>query len=129
MSAGCLVIGSDTPPVREVISSGENGLLVPFFAVDELAERVIEALQEPERFNAIRDAARSFVVDHYDAEQICVPTNAAASSISRQPRQSPRSVWPGRPASEWSKATRRASRKSSAVSRNGDVRREEAGLP
>jgi glycosyltransferase involved in cell wall biosynthesis len=128
MSAGCLVIGSDTPPVREVISSGENGLLIPFFAADELAERVIEALQEPERFNAIRDAARSFVVDRYDAEQICVPRMRQLFGLDAA-SAAPRSVRPGRPASEGSKAPRRASRKSSAVSRNGDVKRQEAGLP
>jgi glycosyltransferase involved in cell wall biosynthesis len=128
MSAGCLVIGSDTPPVREVISSGENGLLVPFFAVDELAGRVIKALQEPERFNAIRDAARSFVVDQYDAEQICVPRMRQLFNLDAA-SAAPRSVWLGRPASEWPKAARRASQKSSAVCRNGDVKREGAGLP
>jgi glycosyltransferase involved in cell wall biosynthesis len=114
MSAGCLVIGSDTPPVREVINSGENGLLVPFFAVDELAERVVEALQGPERFNAMRDAARRFVVDHYDADKICVPRVRQLFDLEAA-SAAPRSVWPGRPASEWSKAKKRVSRKSSAV--------------
>jgi len=110
MSAGCLVIGSDTPPVREVISSGENGLLVPFFAVEELAGRVIEALQEPTKFLAIREAARHFVVDHYDAEQICVPRMRRLLDL----KSSPRGYWPGRPASELlEKDTRRVSRNSS----------------
>jgi hypothetical protein len=39
----CLVIGSDTPPVREILNS-ENGLLTPFFDTEQLAARVIEAL-------------------------------------------------------------------------------------
>jgi glycosyltransferase involved in cell wall biosynthesis len=73
MSAGCLVIGSDTAPVREVIEPDYNGLLVPFFAVDELAERVVEALQNPVRFALVRNAARQYVIEHFDAERICVP--------------------------------------------------------
>jgi glycosyltransferase involved in cell wall biosynthesis len=50
MSAGCVVIGSDTAPVREVIEPDRNGIVVPFFAVDELAERAVEALQNPAKF-------------------------------------------------------------------------------
>jgi len=32
MAAGCLIVGSATPPVQEVIADGENGVLVDFFA-------------------------------------------------------------------------------------------------
>ncbi len=100
MSAGCLVIGSDTPPVREVISSGENGLLVPFFAVAKLAERVIEALREPAKFSAMREAARRHIVDQYDAEQVCVPRLRRLLNLKVPASSSPRVFWPARPASE-----------------------------
>lgn len=123
MSAGCVVIGSDTSPVREVISSGKNGLLVPFFAVDELAGRVIEALQKPERFSAVREAARRFIIDHYDAEKICVPRMRGLLDLKVPSTSSPRAVWPGRPASEWLKGSKRISRESSAPVGNGGVRR------
>jgi hypothetical protein len=73
MSAGCVVIGSDTAPVREVIEPNCNGILVPFFAVDELAERVVEALQDPAKFVPIRETARQYVIENFDAERICVP--------------------------------------------------------
>jgi glycosyltransferase involved in cell wall biosynthesis len=72
LSAGCLVIGSDTPPVREVID-GENGVLVPFFEPDQLAERVIEALADPRRFHPLRANARRTVLDRYDLKRICLP--------------------------------------------------------
>jgi glycosyltransferase involved in cell wall biosynthesis len=72
LSVGCLVIGSDTAPVREVID-GENGILVPFFDTDELADRVIEALAFPRRFHAVRARARSTAVERYDLERICLP--------------------------------------------------------
>ena len=72
MSAGCVVIGSDTAPVREVLNN-ENGLLVPFFDFDQLAERVIEALTYPRRFRSIRTQARRTILDQYDLTRICLP--------------------------------------------------------
>ena len=72
MSAGCLVIGSDTAPVREVLNN-ENGLLVPFFDIEQLAERVIEALTNPRQFRSIRAQARRTILDQYDLARICLP--------------------------------------------------------
>jgi glycosyltransferase involved in cell wall biosynthesis len=110
MSAGCLVIGSDTTPVREVISSGENGLLVPFFAVDELARRVVEVLEQPAKFSAVRENARRHAIDHYDAEQICIPRMRRLLDPELGDVSSPRVLWPARPTSErQTKGSRRAS--------------------
>jgi glycosyltransferase involved in cell wall biosynthesis len=72
LSTGCVVIGSDTAPVREVID-GANGILVPFFDPNQLAERVIEALAHPRRFHSIRANARRTVLDRYDLKRICLP--------------------------------------------------------
>jgi len=72
MSAGCLVIGSDTPPVREVISSN-NGIVVPFFDTECLAQRVIEALAFSHRLDPLRAQARRTIVDQYDMTRICLP--------------------------------------------------------
>ena len=72
MSAGCAVIASDTAPVLEVIN-GENGLLVPFFDIEGLSRRVVEVLEEPQRFETMRAKAREFVKANYDAERICAP--------------------------------------------------------
>ena len=66
MSAGCLIIGSDTPPVREMIVDGQNGLLVDFFDVAALADRTVEALARPQDFAGVRRAARQTIVDSYD---------------------------------------------------------------
>jgi glycosyltransferase involved in cell wall biosynthesis len=72
LSVGCLVIGSDTAPVREVID-GENGILVPFFDTDQLAERVIEVLATPRRFHSLRVEGRRTAVERYDVERVCLP--------------------------------------------------------
>jgi glycosyltransferase involved in cell wall biosynthesis len=72
MSSGCLVIGSETPPVQEVLNS-ENGILVPFFDSEILAERVIEALAHPRRFKPLRAKARATAVEKYDMRRVCAP--------------------------------------------------------
>ncbi len=58
MACGALVIGSDTAPVKEVIRDGQNGLLVPFFDTDALAEAILGALKDPESHLGMRAAAR-----------------------------------------------------------------------
>jgi glycosyltransferase involved in cell wall biosynthesis len=73
MAAGCLVVGSRTPPVQEVISDGENGLLVDFFSAEAIAAKVDHALSRKEQFQKLREKARQSVVDHYDLKRICLP--------------------------------------------------------
>jgi glycosyltransferase involved in cell wall biosynthesis len=72
MAVGCLVVGSTTPPVTEVIRDGRNGLLADFFSPDEVAERVLEALSDPERMHEIRRAARETVLEKYALKR-CLP--------------------------------------------------------
>ncbi|WAJ27466.1 glycosyltransferase family 4 protein [Antarcticirhabdus aurantiaca] len=73
MAAGCVLVASDTQPVREVIADGENGLLVPFHAPERLAETVIGVLSERERHARLGAAARRTIVERFDAESVCVP--------------------------------------------------------
>jgi glycosyltransferase involved in cell wall biosynthesis len=65
MSAGCLVLGSSTAPVQEVIEDGKNGLLVDFFSPVQIAERICEVLEHPTRMQELRDRARQTVLDRY----------------------------------------------------------------
>ncbi|HTY51174.1 MAG TPA: glycosyltransferase family 4 protein [Steroidobacteraceae bacterium] len=73
LSAGCLVVGSRTPPVEEVIHHGGNGLLVDFFSPQEIAAAVIEALEDPRSFQSLRRNARQTVIDRYDLRSLCLP--------------------------------------------------------
>ena len=73
MATGCLIVGSRTAPVEEAITHGVNGLLVDFFDVEGLAAQVSEALAHPDRYRAIRQAARQTVVARYDLKSVCLP--------------------------------------------------------
>ena len=66
MAAGCLMVASDTGPVREVITDGANGLLFSFFDTDALVATVCRALDDPARGQALRAAARQTAVAGYD---------------------------------------------------------------
>ena len=72
MAAGCLVVGSDTPPVREVIEDGHNGLLVDFFSPEAIAARIEEGLARGERLRPLRRRARTTVLERY-ALRLCLP--------------------------------------------------------
>lgn len=65
MALGALVIGSDTPPVAEVIEDGRNGLLVDFFDSGALADRIVDALARPEGYFLHRAAAIGTVRERY----------------------------------------------------------------
>ncbi len=73
MAAGCVIVGSATPPVEEVIVDGENGLLVDFFAPKEIADRVGAVLEHPDRMAKVRAGARQTIIERYDLRRICLP--------------------------------------------------------
>lgn len=75
MAAECLVIGSRTQPVEEVIEHGRNGLLVDFFSPEAIAAAVVEALANPKAYREMRRAARRTVVERYDLASICLPAH------------------------------------------------------
>jgi len=73
MAAECLVIGSRTPPVEEVIEDGKNGLLVNFFSPDELLGAIHRACDAPDRLQSIREQARRTIIERYDLQTVCLP--------------------------------------------------------
>jgi len=73
MSAGAAIVASDTAPVREVISDGENGLLVDFFSVEDLAGAISRLLADREYRNRLGEEARLTAIKRYDLESVCLP--------------------------------------------------------
>jgi glycosyltransferase involved in cell wall biosynthesis len=70
MSTGCLVLGSDTAPVKEVIQDGENGLLADFFSPKQIADRISEVLDHPTRMAQLRQKARETALERYSLEKL-----------------------------------------------------------
>lgn len=63
LASGCCVVASDTPPVQEVMRSGEQGMLIDFFDPAALAEQVDALLHDPGRRAALGAQARRTIVE------------------------------------------------------------------
>jgi glycosyltransferase involved in cell wall biosynthesis len=68
MASGCLVIGSRTAPVEEVIEHGRNGLLVDFFDPVEMARTMVDALEAPLAMAPLRAQAQQDMAARYSFE-------------------------------------------------------------
>ena len=73
MAAGCLLVASDTEPVREVLAHGLNGFLVNFFDYEALAAQMAEVLARGHELDNMRALARETVLTRYDRNRICLP--------------------------------------------------------
>lgn len=87
MSTGCLVVGSRTPPVQEMIEHGRTGFLVDFFDHEALAQAIVCNLADRAgpACMAVREQARRKIVDEYALGQV-VPRHAALLQAWSDPR-------------------------------------------
>jgi glycosyltransferase involved in cell wall biosynthesis len=65
MACECTILGSDTPPVKEVILHNQNGFLRNFFDVEGLARLSLKVLKEPAASRSLGRAARKTVLEKY----------------------------------------------------------------
>lgn len=80
MSVGCMIVASDTAPVREQIKHNENGVLVDFFDFHALAAAIVKAIENREECRRLREAARAYVMARHDLSSICLPAQLALLS-------------------------------------------------
>jgi len=73
MSCECLVVGSNTEPVKEVITDKSNGLLVDFFNQKEISNTINNILENPKKYKKLKKAARSTIIKKYDLNSVCLP--------------------------------------------------------
>ena len=70
MSCGAVVLGSDTAPVREMITDGVNGLLADFFDPGAFADKACAALADPAAYRPLGRAAEALVAETYSLAAI-----------------------------------------------------------
>lgn len=73
MACECLVLASDTAPVRDAITPGVDGVLNDFFDVPALSAAMIDACENPDRYQEMRKAARVKALSLFDRETVGVP--------------------------------------------------------
>jgi glycosyltransferase involved in cell wall biosynthesis len=76
MAAGCLIVGSATQPVQEVIEDGVNGYLVDYHSPDDIARKTAEALAAGAALDPLRQRARETVLERYALSK-CLPAQLA----------------------------------------------------
>jgi glycosyltransferase involved in cell wall biosynthesis len=73
MACECLILGSDTGPVRDAITNGETGILNDFFDVAALSRAMIDACDNPHNYTQIRSQARQAALAQFDKDTVGVP--------------------------------------------------------
>jgi glycosyltransferase involved in cell wall biosynthesis len=66
LAAGCLVLGADVAPVREVIEDGVNGFLVDGRDPAAVARRAAELLEGRAGLTPVRTRAREAAIEGFD---------------------------------------------------------------
>lgn len=72
MSMQCAIVASDTEPVKEVIKDNENGLLIPFYDIEQLSQKITHVIdnKNTKEIKEIKERARQTVVDKYDLQKL-----------------------------------------------------------
>jgi glycosyltransferase involved in cell wall biosynthesis len=91
LACECVVLASDTAPVRELINSGENGLLVDFHDVEGLASNALRVLRDPTMYRSMGTRGAELIREQYNLEsslvrltslyrRVCGETTSAVTS-------------------------------------------------
>lgn len=69
LACECVLLGSDTPPVREVIRHEQNGLLAEFFDVEGLTAQALRVLKDPAAYRVLGKAGRTTLEERYSLDR------------------------------------------------------------
>ena len=85
MAAGCAVVGSAVPGVREVISDGVDGLLVPEADPPALADALERLLRDDALASRLGQAARALALREYGREHMNARYEALFLDLAARP--------------------------------------------
>lgn len=88
MSTGCLIVGSSTAPVKEVIEDKVNGLLADFFSPADIADKLEQALVYKQEMRSLRAKARETVLERYDLKKLLPEQLAFLQRVAEGQRES-----------------------------------------
>lgn len=69
LACECVMLGSDTAPMQELIRHGENGLLAGFFDAEGLAAQALRVLKDPAQYRPLGLAGRALIEDQYSVDK------------------------------------------------------------
>jgi glycosyltransferase involved in cell wall biosynthesis len=70
MACGCAMVVSDTPPVREAFTHGENGMYADFFSAAEIGARIEELLSDKKLAARVSENARRTAEERYALKKL-----------------------------------------------------------
>jgi glycosyltransferase involved in cell wall biosynthesis len=70
MGTGALIVGSDTDPVRELVTDGDTGVLVPFGEPQAIADKLMHVLDNPSEYQDVRKNARDLILAKYSTNDL-----------------------------------------------------------
>jgi glycosyltransferase involved in cell wall biosynthesis len=68
MACECVVLASDTAPVRDAVQHEQTGLLADFYDIDSLASQALRVLADPAAYRPLASRARQAVQDRFSLE-------------------------------------------------------------
>jgi glycosyltransferase involved in cell wall biosynthesis len=69
LASGCMLVASDTPPVRDFVTDGMNGVLTPCLDPEQLAEKIATTVDDTAYTRELRAGARTYAEEHLQMSQ------------------------------------------------------------
>jgi glycosyltransferase involved in cell wall biosynthesis len=82
MATGCVIVGSDTAPVREVMRDGQTGLLADMRSPRAIAGAIERLLEDRSLAARLGAAARRHVLEHYALGKLLPRQRALVASLA-----------------------------------------------